>query len=114
MNFLMSEQKEVFSHSFRTQTTLHTTELLSRVKTDLKLPVYMLTGTDLFSASSFFSTKKVEKGEKYVHNQKCGSNVNLRKQLVVPRCIIYTLKMSPELNFPINYATLICTTVKLH
>lgn len=76
MNFLISEQEEVFSSSYRTQTTLHTTGLLSRVKTDLKLPVYMLTGTDLFSASSFFSMKKVEKGEKYVHNQKCQSNVN--------------------------------------
>lgn len=71
----------------------------------------MLTGTDIFSASSW--NWKLEKAEKYAHYQKRRSNVNLRKQIVVPRSIIYSLKMSSELNFAINYATVICTTVEL-
>ena len=65
------DKRRFFSSSYRIQTTLHTTGLLSRLKTDVKLPVYMLTGTDIFSASSFFPIKKVKKAEKYIHNQKC-------------------------------------------
>lgn len=54
-----AEDKRRFSAALkRIQTTLHTTGLLSRLKTDAKLPVYMLTGTDIFSASSFFPWKK--------------------------------------------------------
>lgn len=75
-NVRPEDKRRFFSSSYRIQTTLHTTGLLSRLKTDLKLPVYMLTGTDIFSASSFFSVKTWKKLEKYVHSPKCQSNVN--------------------------------------
>lgn len=67
-NVRPEDKRRFFSSSYRIQTTLHTIGLLSRLKTDLKLPVYMLTGTDISSASSCFFSKKVEKAGK-VHTQ---------------------------------------------